>query len=1172
MTYEGTDYKTVYLCIYAKKTIPKGCEIRYDYGDRDEACSWRLKEKYQKPLMKSDLLQYQMKEAKQFVKDANEVNKDSNEVDKNVLEVEKNTNKIDKDTNEVEKNANVVDKDTNVVDKDTNEVEKNTNEVEKNTNEVEKNANVVDKDTNVVDKDTNVVDKDTNVVDKDTNVVDKDTNEVEKNANVVDKDTNVVDKDTNEVEKNANVVDKDTNVVDKDTNEVEKNTNEVEVKKNDVENGANQMNNNVKEMCKDAGEMEKGANEMKKDTYMAEKNTNETEKDEEDVHFDISEKDTSDAESIIFQPLKDTPKETTIPTTTQVSDVTIEDTDDEENSRDDDALADNAKCFANLRRSVRTIRRKDYQGMDSEESPLGDLNDPDFLLDFDDEPEEIADPDAALEKAIAKMNELCGKFEEQDFDQNPYRASSPVNEMEIKNDSAIGLGMSVGEIIDTSQEEPSQHHSENTPENHSENTPENHSENTPENQPKNATENQPKKKKKRPKRPCPFGCKKLQSVLSRHLKLMHKDEPAIIEILSKPKELHNKCFDNLKKEGIFKYNQQEMTQENPNYMRERIPKISATNVNNIVICSECKGTYSKGFKSRHQIECGKTGGRIMIPMVPVKDMVITEYPPEFKEVINKMKIDEISSLAKTDPFILVVGARIFNGNKCKEEKIQEVNRRVRSSMRLLSRLLLKFNESFGSEKTLSSLFDRENLKHLRFAIDALSENEDEVKAGLKVQIQNVIKLAAKTLEAHFLVEAKKELSEMVCEFMKVFHLVEDELFNGALYKIKQKRNKSTRKPGNLPDEEIVQDLKSYLLGIIRKDQFIFKQPSEVYVNVRDAACARLTIFNGRRGGEPARLFTYQWQEAIDGIWLRPEKREQYKREVNTKNRITYQEGKGEKQVCVFIPPDTVDAMIFLCDDKVRSDAGVSSNNKYAFPSTGNSLLHCEGWQSLTTCCKKAGIESKINGTLNRHRVSSIMGAFNLTETDRNLSYDHFGHSEEMNRFVYQIPQAEQQLAKTGEYLSLIDKNQRPSNSEGLDSQMNATTSSQSTDQKKTTTNNGERKHPRRKRKAAAVESDHSSSDSEDDPIQTMRTFKWSEPLKLDFIKTFGGFVRRTEKRKMPTKEEMMDFMKKNGEDERLYGKVKIRINNERNAIKKKANKEQTEIDKRVAKRAKEMEM
>ena len=31
----------------------------------------------------------------------------------------------------------------------------------------------------------------------------------------------------------------------------------------------------------------------------------------------------------------------------------------------------------------------------------------------------------------------------------------------------------------------------------------------------------------------------------------------------------------------------------------------------------------------------------------------------------------------------------------------------------------------------------------------------------------------------------------------------------------------------------------------------------------------------------------------------------------------------------------------------------------------------------------------------------------------------------MNKFVYQIPQAEQQLARTGEFLSLIDRNQNP---------------------------------------------------------------------------------------------------------------------------------------------------
>ena len=130
------------------------------------------------------------------------------------------------------------------------------------------------------------------------------------------------------------------------------------------------------------------------------------------------------------------------------------------------------------------------------------------------------------------------------------------------------------------------------------------------------------------------------------------------------------------------------------------------------------------------------------------------------------------------------------------------------------------------------------------------------------------------------------------------------------------------------------------------------------------------MFNGRRGGEPARLFTYQWKEAIEGLWLRPKVRQQYISEVKTKNRITYQEGKGDKQVCVFIPPDTVDAMVFLCDDKVRTEAGVSESNKYAFPSTGNSLLHTDGWAALTTSCKKAGIESKINGTLNTNATES----------------------------------------------------------------------------------------------------------------------------------------------------------------------------------------------------------
>ena len=427
---------------------------------------------------------------------------------------------------------------------------------------------------------------------------------------------------------------------------------------------------------------------------------------------------------------------------------------------------------------------------------------------------------------------LCEQFKQE---------NEPIHEIDIANDSAIGLGDSIGEIIDTADEETEQTDQDQTEPNQTE-------PNQTEPLKTEQTKQSDNKKEPKPHRPCPY-CGVPQSVLTRHLKLKHKDKPAVIEAMNKKeKSERDKAFDLLKKEGIFLQNQKEMEKEKPTFMRERKAKHEEeVKVEDVVVCASCHGTYSKSYKSRHQLDCGKTSGQVMIPMVPVKDLVITQYADDFKKVLNKMIIDDVSTLAKTDPYILVVGARIFNGNKCKEEKLYETEKRVRSVMRLLSRLLIQFRISYGEQIDLSYLYNRLHLSHLRFAIEALSENESEMKSGLKVQIQNVIKQGAKILEAHFLVEGQTKLAENVCDFVKVFHLVENEIFNGALYLIKQKRNKATRKPANLPDEELVQDLRKYLLDTMKKENFIFKEPQSCYVEVRDATCARLVMFNGRRG-------------------------------------------------------------------------------------------------------------------------------------------------------------------------------------------------------------------------------------------------------------------------------------------------------------------------------------
>lgn len=575
-----------------------------------------------------------------------------------------------------------------------------------------------------------------------------------------------------------------------------------------------------------------------------------------------------------------------------------------------------------------------------------------------------------------------------------------IHEQVILNDSAVGLGTSMGEVIDTDAESDADSIGENE---------------------KNHTSSQQIKKRSKPKvhRPCLY-CGIMQSALTRHLINKHSEEAAVIKAKSLQKREKISAFDDLRKQGILKHNQNELKKPNPVYIRERHNESNSND--QLVICSKCKGWYSKTYKARHQVHCGRNTGQVMMPVIPVKSLSLVEFGDDFKCLLNDMIIDRVSTVAKTDRLILVIGSRTFNSHKCKKEKISGVKRRVRALMRLLSRMYIKFQESIDISHVSSDMFKVENMKHLRSAIDELTqENGDEEKSGLKVQIQNAIKDSIKILHAHYIVEGDKSEAAALDDFCKVFTIVQHELFNSALYNIRQKRNKATRKPGNLPEENVIEELNSYLKGVTATDYIVYKLPSTIFIEVRDAACARLTIYNGRRGGEPARLYIYQWKEAVDGIWIRPAARDLYKEELESGNRITFQEGKGNKLVPIFIPPDLVAAISFLCSDEARNALDVPDSNKYVFPSIKGSENHISGWHSLMNCCKRANLEGKVNGTMNRHRVSTIIGSFGLPETEQQLVFDHFGHSGDVNKNIYQIPQAERQLATTGKYLIKIDK-------------------------------------------------------------------------------------------------------------------------------------------------------
>ena len=86
-------------------------------------------------------------------------------------------------------------------------------------------------------------------------------------------------------------------------------------------------------------------------------------------------------------------------------------------------------------------------------------------------------------------------------------------------------------------------------------------------------------------------------------------------------------------------------------------------------------------------------------------------------------------------------------------------------------------------------------------------------------------------------------------------LRKDELFGDATYDLNQRRNVKSKKPEQLPLEGDIKIISRHAIDVMRKYEADAFHMWDIhsFVELRDCACTRLTLFNGRRGGELARL-------------------------------------------------------------------------------------------------------------------------------------------------------------------------------------------------------------------------------------------------------------------------------------------------------------------------------
>ena len=520
--------------------------------------------------------------------------------------------------------------------------------------------------------------------------------------------------------------------------------------------------------------------------------------------------------------------------------------------------------------------------------------------------------------------------------------------------------------------------------------------------------------------------------LSRHIKFCHKEEERVKGALELKRKEQLKVFKKFKAEGIYKYNKNQASLRNPVYQREK----KANVWRNLLCCGYCQRFIGARGYSRHKINCQKNSCKkvLTLPTALMEIPSSVVLSDDFKvNILSKFIHNKVGRLCCKDETLLRIGLVFYGRIKRKIDKAVQVRKTVRTEMRRLANLYVLLLEEPNITQLYNNIHDlflRPNFSSLRDAIDRYSTSASgKMKPGLKQNLFYLLKRAAKVLKA-LLVEGSRDVESAEIErFVEILELWEDYIFGSAQYELNKRRQINLRRPEKLPNENDIRLLRDH---VIKTMQRLTEDPFELwdsnrYVTLRDCACTRLTLLNARRGGEAARLTIEEWKDAQNDKWIDKQRLKDLAdmdQALIKSLKVTYITGKGNNHlVPIIFPQDTVVALDALADTEVRKNSGINDQNYYLFASTRNSEDHISGWHSLHNVADSLPLKDPaiIKSTSNRHRVSTLFAAMDLSKTERQYFYKHMGHSEEVNKQVYQAPLAMMEITKIGKRLLDIDE-------------------------------------------------------------------------------------------------------------------------------------------------------
>ncbi|XP_039283303.1 uncharacterized protein LOC120351152 [Nilaparvata lugens] len=533
-------------------------------------------------------------------------------------------------------------------------------------------------------------------------------------------------------------------------------------------------------------------------------------------------------------------------------------------------------------------------------------------------------------------------------------------------------------------------------------------------------------------------CDLLVTNFIRHLTRNHSEEMKVAEILAQPKgsAMRRSMIEKLRKKGNFNYNTNVLREKSGNIITVQRPT-NDCNIEKYLPCKLCLGFFSKNRLYRHMKDCKENSGKessrnaqsagqalLVVANFSCSDSLKTKIFPI-------MRNDKISKTAQEDELICEFGLRLL-----KQHKEQHVKPIISQKMRELARLKIELltNKPTAIDKsgkikklqTLEDYLDPDFYNDVVKAVNTIAGFNEEngkykvpslaLKLGHSLRsCSEIIEFKGTTTSNEYLRKRGKRFHQLLPKMWKY-----DVSSNASKTLSTAKWNKPTRIP-------LAEDLKQLHDFIIKEEKSLYDQmkklPSEsVWRELGKISLAHIILLNRRRSGEAQRIEVAHYltinnpktTSDIDTLLTETEKK-------LCKTWARFQcRGKRGAPVPVLLTEGMRKNMELLMTTRDIANICIENPYFFAIPRTKNSCFR--GCDVLRHFAKQSGVQypELIRSTKLRKHVATMSQLLNLSGNEIECLATFMGHSVNVHKEYYRLPDDVGQVAKISKLLLALE--------------------------------------------------------------------------------------------------------------------------------------------------------